>query len=106
MSAAAQARTPADAPLEIRAAGAGDAARWNAFVIEQEAATFFHRFEWSDVLTWNRFWNRERHEVHEKEMQHSSSTLLSCLSRLTPYTTFGEAVSVGAGNIDSSLQPV
>lgn len=36
--------------VEVRIAGAADEAAWEAFVHEQENATFFHRFPWSRVL--------------------------------------------------------
>ena len=39
--------TPAPA---VRLAGAGDAARWDAFVERCPEATFFHRFGWKEVI--------------------------------------------------------
>ncbi len=39
------------APATARRATDADAAEWNAFVFAQRESTFFHRFEWRDVLS-------------------------------------------------------
>jgi FemAB-related protein (PEP-CTERM system-associated) len=39
------------APAAVRTAVEADRARWNEFVYAAPAGTFFHRFEWFDVLT-------------------------------------------------------
>jgi FemAB-related protein (PEP-CTERM system-associated) len=40
----------AQAPVQVRPATEADRTAWNAFVFAEPQATFFHRFEWRDVL--------------------------------------------------------
>ncbi|MEL6364626.1 MAG: FemAB family XrtA/PEP-CTERM system-associated protein [Pseudomonadota bacterium] len=42
--------TAADPSVSVRQATAADAARWDAFVLSSDEATFFHRFGWGGVI--------------------------------------------------------
>ena len=55
----ARAQAAMDAEERVRLATNEDRATWNAFVLDRPDGTFFHRFEWQDVL-----WRAFRHRGH------------------------------------------
>ena len=66
VSAAELPATGASAGLDVRAAGAGDRARWDAFVERCPEATFFHRAGWQEIIE-SVFRHRTFYLVAERE---------------------------------------
>ena len=54
------------AGLNVRIAGAGDRARWEAFVERCPEATFFHRIGWQDIIE-SVFRHRTHYLLAERE---------------------------------------
>lgn len=100
MNAAVQMTSPSVAPVSIQTAGDGDRARWNEFVNAQEDATFFHRFEWSDVLR-EAFGHRSYYLIAERDgdlvgilpLAHVKSRLFSNALISTPFCVYGGVVA-------------
>jgi FemAB-related protein (PEP-CTERM system-associated) len=87
--------------VTVRAARAADRASWNAFVFAQPEGTFFHRFEWSEVLA-NTLGHRTHYLLVERDgglagvlpLAEMRSALFGHALISTPFCVYGGALAV------------
>ena len=111
MSAAAMTETPAvPATLSVREVTDQDHAAWNAFVDAQPEATFFHRFEWREVLA-RAFGHRSHYLVAERDgvvegilpLARIQSRLFANALISTPFCVYGGVVAANPAAYDALL---
>lgn len=86
--------------LAIRSADAGDAARWDDFVMEHPEATLFHRFGWREIIA-RGFGQSPHYLVAERNgvlvgvlpLIHKRSRLFGDGLISTPYCSYGGALA-------------
>ena len=91
-------------PVEVRPVAEADRQAWNAFVYAEPEATFFHRFEWRDVLS-RAFGHRSHHLLAERAGQivgvlplaEVKSVLFGHALISTPFCVYGGIVARDAG---------
>lgn len=111
MTSAAAVVERAPEPLVVSAAKPGDAKRWNDFVEATPAATFFHRFEWSEVLR-KAFGHRSHYLKVERGGQiegilplaHVRSRLFSNALISTPFCVYGGVVALNDEAYEALIQ--
>lgn len=100
MSAVMTEQNVSPATLTVRRADDADLAAWNAFVFEQADATFFHRFEWNEVLA-RAFGHKHHYVLAERDgviegvlpLAHVNSRLFANALISTPFCVYGGVVA-------------
>ncbi|MEO1574824.1 MAG: peptidoglycan bridge formation protein FemAB, partial [Pseudomonadota bacterium] len=90
----------APAALTVRTASDSDRDAWNAFVDAQADATFFHRFEWREVLA-RAFGHKDYYLLVERDgrvegilpLAHVNSRLFANALISTPFCVYGGVVA-------------
>lgn len=100
MSGVALSSSPTPGPLTLHTAVRDDCARWNQFVEAHSDATFFHRYEWRDVLQ-RAFGHESYYLLAQRDGQiegilplaHVRSRLFSNALISTPFCVYGGVVA-------------
>ncbi len=98
-------------PVQVRTAAEADRPAWNAFVYAEPEATFFHRFEWRDVLG-RAFGHRSHYLLAERAgrvvgvlpLAEVKSVLFGHSLISTPFCVYGGIVARDAGAFEALEQ--
>ena len=98
-------------PVQVRTAAEADRPAWNAFVYAEPEATFFHRFEWRDVLG-RAFGHRSHYLLAERAgrvvgvlpLAEVKSALFGHSLISTPFCVYGGIVARDAGSFQALEQ--
>jgi FemAB-related protein (PEP-CTERM system-associated) len=98
-------------PVQVRTAAEADRPAWNAFVYAEPEATFFHRFEWRDVLG-RAFGHRSHYLLAERAgrvvgvlpLAEVKSALFGHSLISTPFCVYGGIVARDAGAFEALEQ--